>query len=524
MLKRTAGFFLSLFLWGGAVVEVHAQKPPAAVVHGIEPGLEEAVKWKWRVVPSPEKDWGLELPELPPPPPVSAPAVQQGPVTSYEIKKGDALVLIAKKTGVTVPQLKAANGLATDMIRAGQVLKIPTPAECMALGLPPPTPAPPKPPRAKPGEKPPVAESQLDQEVLLLQVFLDRENFSADPIDGKSSMDFQKLVFLYQSTHGDVADTGLLTAKARAGVGDVFTKYTLKREDFGFIAPPKAEKRPDNKSPEPASKSKSAPKVPSKSTPKAVPKAAPLPPPIYAEMTASTMLPYRTPWEFVAERFHCREDLLRILNPGIKPLPSVGTEFQVPNVVPFQIENAFSPPLRPRSDPQNVITAVVVDLSRLEIYRNDSLVAALPFVPARPGLKGKGTWKILESLPRPRLATLQEPRDTPKKPTNNFFTGEISPPAGQTPVLTVEQYLPAGPNNPVGILWIDLAKSDSPDPLPYGLHGTAIPSLMKFRSGIGGFRMTNWDVIRAARLLPVGAALVWKQPATPASRAAKPAL
>ena len=505
-------------------MEVHAQKPPAAVVHGIEPGLEEAVKWKWRVVPSPEKDWGLELPELPPPPPVSAPAVQQGPVTSYEIKKGDALVLIAKKTGVTVPQLKAANGLATDMIRAGQVLKIPTPAECMALGLPPPTPAPPKPPRAKPGEKPPVAESQLDQEVLLLQVFLDRENFSADPIDGKSSMDFQKLVFLYQSTHGDVADTGLLKAKALAGVGDVFTKYTLKREDFGFIAPPKAEKRPDNKSPEPASKSKSAPKVPSKSTPKAVPKAAPLPPPIYAEMTASTMLPYRTPWEFVAERFHCREDLLRILNPGIKPLPSVGTEFQVPNVVPFQIENAFSPPLRPRSDPQNVITAVVVDLSRLEIYRNDSLVAALPFVPARPGLKGKGTWKILESLPRPRLATLQEPRDTPKKPTNNFFTGEISPPAGQTPVLTVEQYLPAGPNNPVGILWIDLAKSDSPDPLPYGLHGTAIPSLMKFRSGIGGFRMTNWDVIRAARLLPVGAALVWKQPATPASRAAKPAL
>ena len=519
MLKRTAGFFLGLSLWGGAVVEVQAQKPPAAMAPGVEPGLEEAVKWKWRVVPSPEKDWGLELPELPPPP-VSPPPVQQGPLTSYEIKKGDALVLIAKKTGVTVAQLKAANGLATDMIRAGQVLKIPTPAECMALGLPPPTPAPPKAPRTKPGEKPPEAESQLDQDVLLLQIFLDRENFSADPIDGKSSMDFQKLVFLYQSTHGDVADTGLLKAKALAGVGDVFSKYTLKREDFRFIAPPKAEKPPDKKSPETATKSKSAPKAASKSAPKA----APVPPPIYGEMTSSTMLPYRTPWEFVAERFHCREDLLRILNPGIQPLPSAGTGFQVPNVVPFQIENAFAPPLRPRTDPQNVITAVVADLSRLEIYRNDRLLAALPLVPARPGLKGKGTWKILESLPRPRLATLQEPRDLPKKPTNNFFTGEISQPAGQSPVLTSEQYLPAGPNNPVGILWIDLAKSDSPDPLPYGLHGTAIPSQMKFRSGIGGFRMTNWDIIRAARLLPVGAALVWKQPATPASRTAKPAL
>jgi len=148
----------------------------------------------------------------------------------------------------------------------------------------------------------------------------------------------------------------------------------------------------------------------------------------------------------------------------------------------------------------------------------------MPIAPARPGLKGKGTWKILDSLPRPRLATLQEPRDVPKQPTNSFFTGEQSVPTGQAPVLTTEQYLPAGPNNPVGILWLNLAKSDSTDPLPYGLHGTGIPAQMKSRSGIGGFRLTNWDIIRAAHLLPVGTALVWKQPAAPASRTARPAL
>jgi lipoprotein-anchoring transpeptidase ErfK/SrfK len=517
MLKRTAGFAMGLFLWGGAVAE--AQKPPAPVVMGVEPGLEQAVKWKWRVVPSPEKDWGLELPEPPPPPPVSATPQAPSPhdpLTSYEVKKGDALVLIAKRTGVTVAQLKAANGLTTDMIRAGTVLKIPTVAECMALGLPPLPPPTPKPPRAKPGEKPPDTAGQLDQEVFLLQVFLDRENFSADPIDGKSSLDFQKLVYLYQSTHGDVADTGLLKAKALASVGEPTTKYVLKYEDFRFIAPPKAEKSTEKKSPEPPQKGKTASK--------AVPKATPIPPPTYGEMTTSTMLAYQSPWEFIAERFHCREDLLRLLNPGIKPLPSAGTEFRVPNVVPFPIENAFAPPLRPPADPNHVITAVVVDLSRLEIYSNDRLVAALPIAPARPGLKGKGTWKILDSLPRPRLATLQEPRDVPKQPTNTFFTGEQSVPAGQPPVLTTEQYLPAGPNNPVGILWLNLAKSDSTEPLPYGLHGTGIPAQMKSRSGIGGFRLTNWDIIRVAHLLPVGTALVWKQPAPPASRTARPAL
>lgn len=522
MLKRAAGFFLGLALWGGAIADARAQKPPGPVVLGVEPGLEDAVKWKWRAVASPDKDWGMELPEPPPPPPSSevpqAPA-QRDPLTSYEVKKGDALVLVAKRTGVTVAQLKAANGLATDMIRVGQVLKIPTPAECIALGLPPAPPPTPKPPRAKPGEKAPEAPAQLDKETLLLQVFLDRENFTADPIDGKSSPDFQKLVYLYQSTHGDVADTALLNAKALASVGDAVSKYTLKREDFRFIAPPKAEKPAEKTAAVPPPKSK-----PGSKAAKAAPKAAPVPPPAYAEMTSSSMLPYHTPWEFVAERFHCREDLLRLLNPGLQALPAIATEFRVPNVIPFQIEKAFAPPIQPRPDPNNVITAVIVDLTRLEIYSNDRLVAAMPVAPARPGLRGKGTWKILDVLPRPRMATLQEPRDPPKQPTNTFFAGEAPAALAHAPVLTSEQYLPAGPNNPVGVLWVNLAKPDQQDPLPYGLHGTRIPSQMRLKTGIGGFRLTNWDIVRAAHLLPAGTALLWKQSVAPPPRAPKPSI
>lgn len=39
--------------------------------------------------------------------------------------KGDSLTKIARVHGVTVPELKTANGLSSDLIRIGQVLSIP---------------------------------------------------------------------------------------------------------------------------------------------------------------------------------------------------------------------------------------------------------------------------------------------------------------------------------------------------------------------------------------------------------------
>jgi len=515
MLKQVAGFFLS---WATLATALAQTRPPGALPQapsGVEPGLEEAVKWKWRVIPSDEKFWGLELPEPPPQAPLPGTPLAtapRDPSTSYEVKKGDALVLIGKKFGLSVAQLKAANGLKDDMIRIGQVLKLPTLEECIALGLPPEPPTPRVAPGGKKGASAVHHEVQLDQEVLLLQVFLDRENFSAGPIDGKSSLEFQKLVYLYQSQQGDSGDTALLTAKAQAHVGEVVTKYVLKPEDFRFIAPPKAEKASDQKAPEPPPKKG-----------KAAPKPTPVPPMTYADMTTSSMLAYQTPWEFVAERFKCREDLLRLLNPEIKAIPAAGTEFRVPNVNPFPIEKALESPLQPSADPLNVMTAFIVDLSRLEIYRNDRLVAVLPVATARPGLRGKGTWKILGVVPRPRLSTLREPREV-AKPASNFFIAENPQPPAPVPVLSTEEFLPAGPNNPVGILWVDLAKSDSPDPLPYGLHGTSIPSQMRSKSGIGGFRLSNWDILRAVHLLPRDTPLEWKQSFAPSAQAARPAL
>jgi len=402
---------------------------------------------------------------------------------------------------MTVDQLKTFNGLTDNLIRAGQTLKIPTLQE-IALLAPPPTPTP-APAAQKPAAKRDTAAeiAKRGSDLLAIQVFLDRELFSVGPIDGKHSLAFDHAAQLYQSTCGETLTPEALAQKARTAIGDAFTTYTLRAEDFRFIAPPKAER------PEPKAQQPSAPSRHGKAK---TPPPAKLPPPTYEDMTTSTMLAYRSPWEFVAERFHCDEAYLRGLNDKLKSMPSIGAEFKVPNVIPFEIEHAFDGLLQPDPDPEKPVTASIVNLAQLEIYRAGSLVAVMPLSSARPGLKGRGTWTILNAIPRPRLATVQELRDPPKYTPPPFGAPNQEPAPTPPPVLPAEQFLPAGPNNPAGIIWIQLAKEKASEPLPYGLHGTSIPSQMMVQESIGGFRLTNWDIARAARLLPVGTPIEWK--------------
>ncbi len=465
------------------------------------------MKWKWRVAPSDEKDWGLELPNLTRPLPASTPAsalsLPEDRATLYEVKRGDALILIGKRFGVTVAQIKEFNGLKDDKIRIGQILKIPTVAEPSA-------PTPPAQSVNTTEDKPAKRSGQRSSETaelenVRLQVFLDREQFSAGPIVGKPGPAFKKVLFLYQTTHEDAKDDAALGAKARSAAVDVFTRYKLKTEDFRFIAPPKAELVDSKRSP-----GATSPRLGKKPI---RPPDIPEMPRTYEQLTASSMLAYRTPWEFVAERFHCTESYLRTLNDKLPPIPGSGTEFRVPNVIPFEIEKAFDEPLQPQADSQNPVTAAVIGLSQLNIYRGGALVAVMPMSPARPGLRGRGSWTILDVIPRPRLATLQEEWKEQTRKTGPLY-GSATPqptPSPFKPKPSSKQYLAAGPRNPAGILWINLAKSDSKDPLPYGLHGTSIPDQMNTLESIGGLRLTNWDIARAVRQLPSGTPLEWRQ-------------
>ena len=133
----------------------------------------------------------------------------------------------------------------------------------------------------------------------------------------------------------------------------------------------------------------------------------------------------------------------------------------------------------------------------------------MPLSRSRPGLRGRGEWKILDAIPRPRLATIREPRVVREEKTGPFYVNPNPTPRLAPAVLEREEILPAGPNNPAGVVWINLSKANENTLLPFGLHGTATPSEMFGYESLGGFRLANWDIVRAASLLPPGSKLEW---------------
>jgi len=474
-----------------------AQVPPPPLTK-IEPGLEPAIRWKWQVEPSSPADWGLPV-FIPVAPALAPNAPQTNPVhlspsgrpDTYVVKRGDALFVIGKRFHVSVDRLKAANGLTTNLIHIGQVLSIP-PADIVPLA---------KPPTAGHAADPATKDAQ-ELETLTLQVCLDRAGFSAGPIDGANTPAFQKLVALFLSAHPDVPDTNALLAKARAAAADPFTHYTLRPEDFRFIAPPKATAVSAKTPTATPSTKKKKPAKPAEERP---------PKPTFADLTSGRMLAYRSPWEFVAERFHCNEETLRKLNPEIKGQPAAGTEFRVPAVIPFEIEAPLTPPLQPVANPGAPISAALMDRTRLEISRGGRLIAVLPVSIARPGLRGEGSWIVLDAIPHPRLLIRQDFANAAPTPTR-IYGRETPTNATPTPTpIPQERTLATGPRNPVGVLWINLAKAGETTPLPYGLHGTSIPDEMATHQSFGGLRMANWDITRVVRLLPPGTPIEWKQ-------------
>ena len=58
--------------------------------------------------------------------------------------------------------------------------------------------------------------------------------------------------------------------------------------------------------------------------------------------------------------------------------------------------------------------------------------------------------------------------------------------------------VPPGPNNPVGVVWIDISRPH------YGLHGTPEPSTIGRSASHGCVRLTNWDASKVASLVRPG--------------------
>jgi lipoprotein-anchoring transpeptidase ErfK/SrfK len=200
--------------------------------------------------------------------------------------------------------------------------------------------------------------------------------------------------------------------------------------------------------------------------------------PVPEDMMEKAKLPtlgYATPAEGLGEKFHASPALIEKLNPG-KNLARLGEQIVVPNVV-------GTPALPPAAK------VVVSDGTRtLSLF--DAGGTLLAQYPASTGSEHDplpiGNWKI-EGVHRnptyhynPKLFWDAQPGD--KKAT-----------------------VAAGPNNPVGVAWIDLSKPH------YGIHGTPVPGLIGKSESHGCIRLTNWSAAEVAGLVQAGTEVVLQQ-------------
>ena len=66
-------------------------------------------------------------------------------------------------------------------------------------------------------------------------------------------------------------------------------------------------------------------------------------------------------------------------------------------------------------------------------------------------------------------------------------------------------HIKPGPNNPVGVVWIDLSKEH------YGIHGTPVPSTIGKTQSHGCIRMTNWSARALSEAVAPGTTAVLRE-------------
>ena len=171
--------------------------------------------------------------------------------------------------------------------------------------------------------------------------------------------------------------------------------------------------------------------------------------------------------EALGERFRVAPALLQRLNPGATW--AAGETIVVPNVLDIAA--------LPKA------ASVVVDRSESTVSLLDSAGKVIAQYPASTGSEHDplpvGQWKI--------NGVAQDPvfHYNPKL----FWDADPS---------HAKAKIPAGPNNPVGVVWIDLSKEH------YGIHGTPEPSRIGKTQSHGCIRLTNWSAREVAAAVAAG--------------------
>ena len=210
-------------------------------------------------------------------------------------------------------------------------------------------------------------------------------------------------------------------------------------------------------------------------------------------------LGYRNALEAVAERFHASPQLLQRLNGGTSA-SKAGERILVPNVEPFELPQ---PAATQRGRGRSAEPATATGRGRRGNTPAPAPAFTIAVTKSTSALTVEdGTGRIIFHAP----VTSGSERDPLPIGTWKVTTVQLMPKFHYNPELFWDAdpkhskaTIKEGPNNPVGVAWVDLSKEH------YGIHGTPEPSRVGHVQSHGCVRLTNWDVQRL---------LAWVQPGT----------
>lgn len=177
---------------------------------------------------------------------------------------------------------------------------------------------------------------------------------------------------------------------------------------------------------------------------------------------------YESAAEAVAEKFHMDEDLLRTLNPNVD-FTEAGTEIVVANG---------------GGELNAAVASVQVDIDEGAVRAYDASNQLVAYYPASIG-----------SGDAPAPVGDHTVRGVAFDPTYRYDPSRL-PTFGQRNHGALD--IAAGPNNPVGAVWIALSADT------YGIHGAPNPSEVSKTQSHGCIRLTNWDAVELGRAVSVG--------------------
>ncbi len=307
-------------------------------------------------------------------------------------------------------------------------------------------------PAASQGKQP----VQIDRSILHVQVILDHLGFSPGVLDGRPGMSLTAALKGFQESRG-MKVTGEMDRPTLVALH----RYRAMR--------PTRELR----------LSEAALAGPYTAIPKEPEQQAKLP-----------AMSYRAPVEKIAEMFHTTPEVLAAMNPPGTRL-AAGETIVVPNALPTS--RAYPQDAKPEW--RAMLNQLNVDANqprgeKIVVDKSDAVLRVLDgqgkLVAQFQATMGSatdplplGTWKVLSISPMPDW------KFNPKilKKVDDSKAAQIIPP---------------GPNNPVGVVWIDLSKEH------YGIHGTAEPHQIGRAQSNGCIRLTNWDAARLSLMIKPG--------------------